>query len=439
MSAVAYRARIAHCLRDPGEQDCSEALQVFEDGLLVVDRGRVQAIGPADPMLESLGEAVEVIDRRGHWLIPGFVDCHIHYPQTDIIAAYGTQLLEWLNTYTFPFEARFADRAHADETAAFFVDELLRNGTTTALVFATVHPHSVDALFEAASRRNLNIAAGKVLMDRHCPENLRDTATSGYTESRDLIERWHKQGRNRYAITPRFAPTSTPEQLQLAGKLATEHPDVLIQTHLAENTDEVAWVQSLFPDSNSYLDVYKSAGLLRERAVYAHCIHLSDSDHHELAAHDAAIAFCPTSNLFLGSGLFDLHRACEHGVRVGLGTDVGGGTSFSHFDTMSEAYKVLQLRRQSLSAARNLYLATLGGARALHMDDEVGNLEIGKVADFIIVDPKSTPLLDRRMDAAGSVAEQLFAQIMLADDRAVAETYVAGVRQFARRSQPSDS
>lgn len=432
MSAVAYRARIAHCLLDPGEQDCSGALQVFDDGLLLVDGGRVQAIGPADPMLKSLGEAVQVIDRRGHWLIPGFVDCHIHYPQTDIIAAYGTQLLEWLNTYTFPFEARFADRAHADETAEFFVDELLRNGTTTALVFATVHQHSVDALFEAASRRNMNIAAGKVLMDRHCPENLRDTAASGYAESRDLIERWHKQGRNRYAITPRFAPTSTPEQLRLAGKLAAEHTDVLIQTHLAENTDEVAWVQSLFPGAKSYLDVYKNAGLLRERAVYAHCIHLSDSDHRDLAEHDATIAFCPTSNLFLGSGLFDLHRACEHGVRVGLGTDVGGGTSFSHFDTMSEAYKVLQLRQQSLSAARNLYLATLGGARALHMDDEVGNLAVGKMADFIIIDPQSTPLLDRRMNSASSFSEQLFAQILLADDRAIAETYVAGDRQFER-------
>ncbi|MEL7310812.1 MAG: guanine deaminase [Pseudomonadota bacterium] len=430
MTAHAYRGCIAHCLADPGDTAHSDNVEIFSDGVLVVEDGVVAELGPAEALLPKLGTDVAVEDLREQLILPGMVDCHIHYPQTDIIASYGTQLLDWLNTYTFPFEARFADLDYARQTAEFFVEELLRNGTTTALVFATVHAHSVDALFEAASKYDLCIAAGKVLMDRHCPENLRDTAQSGYRDSRELIERWHRQGRNHYAITPRFAPTSTLQQLQLAGQLAEEFPDVMIQTHLAENPREVEWALSLFPDSDSYLGIYKDAGLLRERSVFAHCIHLDEHDHREMAAHDASIAFCPTSNLFLGSGLFDLSTAKSHGIRVGLGTDVGGGTSFSQFATLAEAYKVLQLQGQSLNSLRGLYLATLAGAEALHLDDRIGNLRPGKDADFVVVNPKSTKLLERRISHSNSVEDQLFAQFTMADERAVQATYVKGKRCF---------
>ena len=428
MSAAAYRGRIVHCLRDPGETTDEDAIEAFDDGLLVVEDGRVARVGPAPELLKTLADNVSVTEYPDHLIIPGLVDCHVHFPQTDVIASYGTQLLDWLNTYTFPAEAQFADKALADETAAFFVDELLRNGTTTALVFATVHPQSVDAIFGAAARKNLRIGAGKVLMDRHCPENLRDTPESGYRDSRALIERWHGNGRAHYAITPRFAPTSSDEQLRLAGQLAQEFPDVLVHTHLAENTDEVAWVRELFPQARSYLDVYRQANLLRERSVFAHCIHLDEHDHDALADAGGAIAFCPTSNLFLGSGLFDLQHARAHGIRVGLGTDVGGGTSFSLMRTASEAYKVLQMRRQSLTSFRALYLATLGGAEALYMDDRIGNFATGKEADFTVIDCASTPLLARRARVANTLDESLFVQMMLADDRAVAATYVMGNR-----------
>lgn len=432
MSTRAFRAAILHCLRDPGASTDDSAIEYFDDGIIIVERGKIARIGPAAALLASLPDNVPVHEYPGRLLLPGFIDCHVHYPQTDIIAAYGTQLLDWLNTYTFPAEARFADVALANETAQFFVNELLRNGTTTALVFPTVHPHSVDALFQAAARYDMCIASGKVLMDRNCPENLRDTPQSGYDDSRALIERWHKQGRAHYAITPRFAPTSSAAQLRLAGQLAREFPDTLIHTHIAENRDEIAWVKTLFPESDSYLGVYQDAGLLRERSVFAHGIHLDDHDHECLNKHNAALAFCPTSNLFLGSGLFDLARARSHGVCVGLGTDVGGGTSFSLLRTASEAYKVLQLNGQSLSSFRALYLATLGGAEALHMDDALGNLRPGKAADFIVLDPGSTPLLKRRLQHCDTLEETLFVQMMLADDRAIEATYIQGEPAWER-------
>ena len=360
------------------------------------------------------------------WLIPGLVDCHIHYPQTDIIASYGEQLLSWLETYTFPEEARFADLAHARDTADFFVRELLANGTTTALVFATVHPGSVDAIFEAAATYNMRIAAGKVLMDRHCPENLRDTAESGYADSRTLLERWHGNGRAIYAITPRFAVTSTPEQLDAAARLHNEFPDTLVHTHLAENDDEIDWISKLFPDSRSYLDVYVRHGLVTANSVFAHGIHLDDEDRRVMSDAGGAIAFCPTSNLFLGSGLFDWRASRDAGIDVGMGTDVGGGTSFSLVRTLAEAYKVLQMKRQKLDSLSALYLATLGGAKALSMADRIGNFVVGKEADFIVLDQRATPLIERRLLRAQSLDEELFAQWMLGDDRSVAATYVAG-------------
>jgi guanine deaminase len=427
----AFRGSLLHCLNDPGGHNSIDnaAVEYFEDGLLLVADGRIEKTGPAAALLADLPDDIVIEDYRGKLIVPGFIDCHIHYPQTDLIASYGTQLLDWLETYTFPTESRFADSEHAAEAAGFFIDELLRNGTTTALVLGTVHPQSVDAIFTAAGRRNLRLMAGKVLMDRNCPEYLRDTPDSAYGDSKALIERWHGQDRLLYAITPRFAPTSSAEQLQRAGQLAAEHPDTFIHTHVAENRDEVDWVARLFPESRSYLDVYDRFGLLRERAVYAHCLHLDREDRRRVAQTGAAMAFCPTANLFLGSGLFDLAAARELGVRVGLGTDVGGGTSFSQLRVLSEAYKVLQLQGQTLAPLQALYLLTLGSARALYLDDKIGSFATGKEADFVVLDPAATPLLARRMKTAGDITEKLFALIMLGDDRVVAATYVLGQRQ----------
>ncbi len=317
-------------------------------------------------------------------------------------------------------------------SAEFFLDELLRSGTTTALVYASVHPESADAFFTAAQARGARMIAGKVLMDRHCPEFLRDGADSGYAASKALIARWHGKARLGYAVTPRFAPTSSERQLALAGRLLDEHPGVYLQTHVAENRNEVAWASRLFPGSRSYLDVYDRFGLVRPRSVYAHCLHIDDADRARMGAAGAAMAFCPTSNLFLGSGLFDLAGARRHGVRVGLGTDVGAGTSFCQLRSLDEAYKVAQLAGQRLSPLAAFHLATLGGARALYLDDRIGNFLPGKEADFIVLDPAATPLLARRLRHAANVQDTLFALMMLADDRAIAETWLLGRRVHAR-------
>ncbi|MGI9505649.1 MAG: guanine deaminase [Geminicoccaceae bacterium] len=425
-SLQAFRGSILHCLDDPGSALNSEEVEYFEDGLLLVADGRVLRMGEASALLPELPSEVDIEDYSGKLILPGFVDTHIHYPQTDMIAAFGEQLLDWLEKYAFPSECRFADAAHAAETADFFLDELLRNGTTTALVLGTVHPQSVDAIFEAARSKNLRLIAGKVLMDRNCPEDLQDTAETAYRDSKALIERWHRQDRLLYAITPRFAPTSTAAQLERAGTLAREHPDVYTHTHVAENAAEVRWVADLFPDSRSYLDVYDRYGLLRERSVFAHCIHLDRTDRERMAATGSTMAFCPSANLFLGSGLFDLAAAKELGVRVGLGTDVGAGTNFCQLRTLSEAYKVTQLNGQKLAPFQALYLATLGSAKALCLDDCIGNFAVGKEADFVVLDWRSTPLLARRMDAARDLVEKLFAVIMLGDDRAIFSTHIMG-------------
>jgi guanine deaminase len=421
----AFRGAVVHALRDPGCGD-DDAVEYFEDGLLVLDGGRVREAGPAEVLLKRLPAGTPVTDLTGRLIMPGFVDAHVHYPQIDVIASHGAQLLDWLERYTFPAESRFGDERHAREAAEFFCDELLRNGTTTALVFASVHPQSVDAVFEAARARGMRLIAGKVLMDRNCPENLRDSAETGYRDSKALIEKWHGVDRLAYAITPRFAVTSTGRQLAEAGRLAREHPDVYIQTHLAENSDEIAWVQALFPDRRSYLDVYEHFGLLRERSVYAHCIHLGDHDRARMGAGGAAAAFCPSSNLFLGSGLYDLDAADAHGIRTGIGTDIGGGTTFNIPRTVAEGYKVLQLQGQTLTPLRAFYLATLGGARALYLDDRIGNFRPGREADFVVVDPGATPLQARRNLQAASIAEKLFALSVLGDDRNVEAVYLCG-------------
>ena len=428
----ALRASILHCLADPLETSQPSAYEYFEDGLLMIDAGHVVNVGAAEHLLRALPEDTQLHDYSGKLIVPGFIDCHVHFPQLDIIGSYGAQLLDWLNQYAFPAEAKFADPDHAHEVANVFVDELLANGTTTALVFGTVHAHSADAIFEAADARGMRLIAGKVLMDSNCPEELRDDAETGYAESKALIERWHGKGRLGYAITPRFALTSSPEQLAAAGRLADEYPDVWVHTHLAENMEEVDEIARLFPDSRSYLDVYERHGLLRERSVFAHCLHMDDEDRSSMASHGGAAAFCPTSNLFLGSGLLDLSSMRKAGIRCGLGTDVGGGTSLSLLKTASEAYKVLHLQQQSLPATRALYLATLGAAEALYLDDRIGNFEKGKEADFVVLDFEGSSLTARRTAAAKTIEEKLFALITLADDRNIAATWVNGVAVTCR-------
>ncbi|MFK3942009.1 guanine deaminase [Pseudomonas monteilii] len=423
---TAYRAAILYSLADPSEVGLDASYAYFDDGLLVVDDGRITAVGAATELLPTLAPDTEVVTYTDALITPGFIDTHIHFPQTGMIGSYGEQLLDWLETYTFPCERQFADKAHADEVAKRFLGELLRNGTTTALVFGSVHPESVDALFEEAERLDLRLIAGKVMMDRNAPDYLTDTADSSYRDSKALIERWHGKGRLHYAVTPRFAPTSTPEQLAAAGRLLEEHPGVYLHTHLSENLKEIDWVKALYPERNGYLDVYDHYRLLGERSVFAHGVHLCDAECQRLAETGSAVAFCPTSNLFLGSGLFNLPQAERFGVRVGLGTDVGAGTSFSLLATLNEAYKVMQLQDVRLHPFKSLYLATLGGARALRLEERIGSLAPGHDADFVVLDYKATPLLDYRLQQSRSIEETLFVLTTLGDDRVVRETYAAG-------------
>jgi len=427
----AYRAGLLHFHADPAFTERAHAWH--EDGLLIVEDGKVQAAGDYATLKDALPPDTEVHDYRGKIIMPGFIDAHVHYPQTDMIASPAPGLLPWLEQYTFPTERKFADPAHAAQTAEFFLDELLRNGTTTAMVYCTVHPQSVDAFFTASEQRNLRMIAGKVMMDRHCPDFLCDTAEQGARDTEELIRRWHKHGRSLYAITPRFAPTSTEAQLQLAGELAQKYPDTFLQTHVSENQEECAWVQQLFPQARSYLDVYDRYGMMRPRAVFGHCIWLNERDRERMVETRSAAAVCPTSNLFLGSGLFDFEQADKHGMLMSLATDVGGGTSFSMLQTMNEAYKVARLKGSYLPAMRMFYLATLGAARSLQLDDTIGSFAAGCEADFIVIDPQATPLLARRSVNTESLEEQLFALALLGDDRVIAASYSAGRKVHERR------
>lgn len=432
LTRKAYRAAILHSLDDPALVGVQASYEYFADGVLVVEDGRISALGAASEVLPTLADDVEVSHYPDALITPGFIDTHIHFPQTGMVGSYGEQLLDWLNEYTFPCEGQFADKAHADGVAQIFLKELLRNGTTTALVFGSVHPESVDALFEAAQALDLRLIAGKVMMDRNAPDYLTDTAQSSYAQSKALIERWHGKGRLHYAVTPRFAPTSSEAQLTLAGQLLREYPDVYLQTHLSENLQEIEWVKALFPERSNYLDVYDHYQLLGERSVLAHGVHLCDAECARLAETGSAIAFCPTSNLFLGSGLFNLPQAERFKVNVGLGTDVGAGTSFSLLHTLNEAYKVMQLQGEKLNPFKSLYLATLGGARALRLEDRVGTLQPGTDADFVVLDYHATPLLSYRIAQAKTFEEVLFVLMTLGDDRAVLQTYAAGRRVHSR-------
>ena len=426
----AYRASLLHFHADPAFSTDSHAW--FEDGLLIVVDGKIHAAGDYATLRPALPPGVLVHDYSGKLIMPGFIDSHIHYPQSDMIASPAPGLLPWLETYTFPTERQFADPAHAGNVAEFFLDELLRCGTTTAMVYCTVHPESVDAFFTASEARGLRMVAGKVMMDRNCPDFLQDTAESGARETEALIQRWHKHARSLYAITPRFAPTSTEAQLERAGALARAYPDTYLQTHVSENQDECDWVKALFPQSRSYLDVYDQYGMMRPRAMFGHCIWLDQRDRERMAETRSAAAVCPTSNLFLGSGLFDFELADAAQVPLALATDVGGGTSFSMLQTMNEAYKVARLGGSYLPALRMFYLATLGAARSMQLEGTIGDFQAGTEADFIVLDPKATPLLARRTQRCNSLEELLFALALLGDDRTVAATFAAGRKVHQR-------
>lgn len=431
-STTVYRASILNFLSDPypiagrdSELDES-AYQFFQDGVLVIEDGKIKLLGEASTILPTLAADVSITEYKDHLIIPGMIDTHIHYPQVEVIASYGEQLMDWLNNYTFPAEGQFKDKAYASNIANFFLDELLKCGTTTALVFGTVHKESVDAFFEASEKRNTRMICGKVMMDRNAPEFLCDTPESSYADSKELIETWHNKGRQLYAVTPRFAITSTHEQLKKAEQLLAEYPDVYMQTHISENKDEMAFVAELFPEAKDYLDVYDQYNLLGKRSVFAHGVHLNNREHQRLRETGASVSFCPTSNLFLGSGLLDIKELDQQQVAYSVATDVGGGTSFSMLQTLHEAYKVTQLKGNSLSPLKSLYLATLGNAKTLQLDDKIGSFKAGNEADFVVLDFNSTAMMSLKQSKCKTLAEKLFAMIILGDDRAVQATYVAG-------------
>ena len=427
MSERLLRGPLLHCLGEPDKD--ANAVEYHADALLWVKHGLVHKMGPYESLEHELTpeQSTKIEDCSQYLLVPGFVDCHIHYPQTQMIAAHGTQLLDWLTTYTFPVEASFKDPEKAAVVSKVFINQLLQNGTTTALVFCSVHSESVDALFSEAQAHNMRIIAGKVMMDRNAPDNVLDTAQSSYDQSKQLIQRWHGVDRLQYAITPRFAPTSTDEQLKAAGRLLAEHEGVYMHTHLSENVDEIEWVKELFPKAKNYLDVYDQAGLLGKRSVFAHGIHVCDEECDRLAKTDSAIAHCPTSNLFIGSGLFPMKKLQDYGIKIGMGTDVGGGTSFSMLHTLADGYKMQQLKGHNISPEQSLYLATLGGAKALDLDDKIGSFCVGKEADFLLLDPNATDLLKFRTSHCQGWRDLWFVLQTIGDDRVIAETNVMGV------------
>lgn len=404
--------------------------EYFSDGVLLVDTcsGSVVGVGNRSALLDQYPQAA-VLYYQDALIMPGMIDTHVHYPQVDVIASHGEQLLEWLNHYTFPTEARFSDEEHAKETAEFFLEELLRNGTTTAAVFGSVHASAADAFFRASEKRNTRMIMGKSMMDRNTPDSLSETTEESYQQTRQLIERWHHNGRQLYAATLRFVVTSTPAQFEHIRALMEEFPDLHMQTHLAENLTEVALVKEMFPERRDYLDVFDHHGLLGPRSLFGHGIHLSEAELVRLEASNSRIAFCPTSNLFLGSGLFQLDKAGVT-IQTGIATDVGAGTSFSMLTTLSEAYKICQINGARLSPLRAFYMATLGNAKVLSVDNKIGNFEVGKEADFVIYNLACTPLMKRRQALCQRLEETLFALMVLGDDRSVHATFIAGKCQF---------
>lgn len=412
---------------DPFVGTPEDAARISARGGVLMENGRIAAVGEADDLRAAHADAV-VIDHGDALLSAGFVDAHMHYPQTAMIASWGKRLIDWLNTYTFPQEARFGDKAYADEIAGRTLDLALAHGTTTLTSFCTIHPASVDAFFEAAARRGMAVVAGKTCMDRNAPDDLHDTVQSAYDDSKALLEKWHGAGRATYAITPRFSPTSTRDQLSALGALWADYPDALMQTHLSEQVDEIAWVRDLFPEARDYLHTYEAAGLIGPRALFGHAIHLTPREVDRLAEVGAAVVHCPTSNTFIGSGLFDMAGIKARGIRTGLATDTGGGSSFSMLRTMAAAYEIAQLRGKALHPAQLMWLATEGSAQALHMGGTIGSLNVGAMADIAVINLSSTPAIAQRTARADTLWQALFPTIMMGDDRAIEAVYVAGRR-----------
>ncbi len=434
VQASAIRGQLFYLIDDPflnGYEDC---VRYESDGLIVIEDGKITAVGETRNIASQLPEGAIITHYPNSIIMPGFIDAHIHYPQVEIIGSYGTQLLEWLNKYTFPTEAKFKDEQHAYTIAEFFIDELKRNGTTSASIFCTSARESVDAIFQSAQQDDMLILAGKMMMDSHAPTSVLDTAQSSYDDSKALIEKWHDRGRALYTVSPRFALTSSPQQLEMAQALMQEFDEVRLQTHISENKDEIARAMELYPDRKNYTDIYDSYGLLEERAIYGHAIHMSENELRRFHETDAKIAHCPTSNFFIGSGLFDMEAMKQENrpVTVGLGTDVGGGTSFSMLQTMNEMYKMAQMRGISVTATQGFYLATLGSATALGIEDRVGTFKVGHDADIVVLDPRATPLLNLRANVADTLEELLFVMMICADDRAIEATYIAGKEVYER-------
>ena len=425
MPDTILRGRLLTFHREPQGASDETAYTFVEDGAVAVRDGIIVGSGGFDAISPAHPDA-EIVDHRPHLILPGFIDTHIHYPQAQVIACWGAQLLDWLNGYVFPEEARFAERDHADAIAGRFFDLMTDHGTTTAVAYCSVHAASANAYFDEAARRNMRMIGGKVLMDRNAPDYLRDTPQSGYDDTKALIARWHGHGRAGYAISPRFAITSTPEQMEMTRALVAEHPECHIQTHLSENKDEIAFATSLYPHARDYLGIYEEYGLLTGKMLLGHSIHLSAREVSVLAETGAHPVFCPTSNLFLGSGCYDDQRLRGAGVRAAIATDVGAGTSYSMLQTLNEGYKVLQLQGQNLHPLRAFYWITRGNADVLGLADKIGTLEAGTEADILVLDSRATPAMALKAERTETLAEELFNLLILGDDRAVAQTYVAG-------------
>lgn len=410
---------------NPFEGRPEDAATHIRHGAVLVLDGVIAEVGEADALRAQHPEA-NVTDMGDALLSPGFVDTHVHYPQTAIIASWGKRLIDWLNSYTFPEESRFGDTGHATQIAETYFDLVTAAGTTTTVSYCTIHPESVDAYFTAAQARGLRVLGGKTCMDRNAPDSLRDTAQSAYDDSKALLNRWHGQDRLSYVITPRFAPTSTPEQLEALGSLWAEHPDLLMQTHISEQHEEIAWVADLFPDARDYLDVYERFGLVGKGALLGHAIHLTERERDRIAELEASLIHCPTSNMFIGSGLFDMQGLMAQGHRIGLASDTGGGSSFSMLRTMAAAYEVGQLSGTALHPAQLWWLATAGSAASIHLDDKIGRLAPGYEADIIAVDLASTPAIAQRAARAETIWEAIFPTIMMGDDRAISAVWAGG-------------
>jgi guanine deaminase len=428
MSGMLVRGRLLSFRREPQALDDDGSYIYVEDGGLLMDNGIIAGMGEFADILSAAPADVEVIDHRPHLIMPGFIDTHLHFPQMQIVGSYAGSLLEWLNTFTFVEEQRFVDAAHSARIAVRFFDELIRHGTTTAVAYCSVHKVSADMFFAEALRRDMRMVGGKVMMDRNAPEGLRDTPQQGYDETKAVIADWHGKGRNHVAISPRFAITSTPEQMEMSQALAREYPELHIQTHLSENLAEVAYACELYPNARDYTDIYARYGLLGPKSLFGHCVHLSDREADAMSESGSVAVFCPTSNMFLGSGLFGLKRMTkrEKAVRVSVATDIGGGTSYSMLRALDEGYKVLQLQGERMTPFESFYRMTLGNADALGLADRIGTLAVGSDADVVVLNANATPASALKMEVVRNLADELFLMQTMGDDRTIAETYVAG-------------